>query len=303
MSINYLKDKMLIIGGSGLVGDTLIQYALKDYKIFATYNKNKIKSKHVSSIKIDLLQNDNSIKNLINTIKPNVVVNAIAFGVDFCEINPQLANLLHIEKIKEILSACKTSNCKLIYFSTDAVFDGKSNKKYVENDTCNPINYYGKTKLIAENLVMMSSEKNVILRTAVIYGWHKNSRFTNWIIESLKENKTVDPFTDQSNTPTLVDDLAKVILKIIKYNVSGIYHATGKTCISRFEMTKIIAKTFGFNENLIIPVTHAEKKQNAPRPEKTCLDSTKLEKLIQYEFSDINTGIDYILKKSIDFSK
>ena len=80
--------------------------------------------------------------------------------------------------------------------------------------------YYGKTKLNAEKIVIQHPN-NVVIRTSVIYGWHIKSRFTNWILDSLKENKQVDPFIDQFNCPTLVDDLIKSIIKIINENISG----------------------------------------------------------------------------------
>ena len=108
----------------------------------------------------------------------------------------------------------------------------------------------------------------------------------------------VDPFTDQYNTPTLVDDLVKSLLNIFEKNISGIFHATGKSCLNRYEFALVLAYTFGFATNLIKPATSKEKKQDAPRPISTCLDSTKLEKLIDFNFSDIQSGVSFIFNKS-----
>lgn len=148
-------------------------------------------------------------------------------------------------------------------------------------------------------------KNNVILRTSVIYGNHKKSRFTNWIIGNLIQNKIVDPHVDQFNTPTLVDDLAISILKIISKDVSGLFHATGKTCLNRYEFAKEISSQFGFDSKLILPVTSEQKKQEAPRPKKTCLDSSKLEKIIDYEFCDIKKGISFLVENShkLDYKK
>ena len=294
-----MKSKILIIGGSGLVGSIFSQHAILDYEIHATFNTNKIMSADISSTKIDLLKERSSIIRLIKSVNPDVVINTAALSsVDLCETNQQLANLLHVDVTREIAIACNENNSKLIHFSTDAVFDGKLDRKYMENDIPCPVNYYGKTRLIAEDIVTNVSNKNVILRTAVIYGWHKGSRFTNWIIQTLKEKKMVDPFVDQYNTPTLVDDLVKAILKIIEMHVSGLYHAVGKTCISRYDFALLLADRFGLDRNLIKPVTSFEKIQSAPRPPKTCLDAQKLEKLIKYTFCDIETGISFIFNKS-----
>ena len=89
--------------------------------------------------------------------------------------------------IRDIANVCKDTKSKLIHFSTDAVFDGKLDKRYSENDSPNPVNYYGQTRLSSEKVVLEKSVNNVVVRTAVIYGWHKKSRFTNWIIESLQK--------------------------------------------------------------------------------------------------------------------
>ena len=127
------------------------------------------------------------------------------------------------------------TNSKQIYLSSDAVFDGNSNSKYIESDLTNPLSHYGKTKLNAEKILLESSSSNTVLRTTVIYGWHERSRFTNWVLKKLRNNEQVPGFIDQRNTPTLVDDLALAIKRIIEDDISGLYHAVGKSCLSRYD--------------------------------------------------------------------
>lgn len=297
--MNKLSQSLLIIGGSGLVGSTIIEYGMRKFNLHVTINENDIKFENIPFTKLNLLDDENSIINLIKRLKPKVVVHTAALSsVDLCETNPQLANSLHVVTTKNITKICNEMNSKLIYLSTDAVFEGERNKRYTESDKPNPINHYGKTKLQAEKIILETSSHNVVLRTAVIYGWHKRSRFTNWIIQTLRENKMVDPFIDQYNTPTLVDDLVKAILRIIELDINGLYHAAGKTCINRYDFTLELARVFGLNKDLIRPVTSIQKKQEAPRPISTCLDSSKLESLINLQFSDIISGISFILNKS-----
>ena len=272
---------------------------MNNYDTIFSYNSNKIDISNTKSFQINLLNDHTKIETIINNYKPNIIINTIAHSsVDLCEEDHFIADKLHIETTKKIANVCAKINSKLIFLSTDAVFEGKLNKQYVENDVTKPINYYGETKLKAEKIVLNTSSNNVVLRTAVIYGFHEKSRFTNWILDYLKNGKSVDPFSDQFNTPTLVDDLVKAILKIIENNISGLYHATGKTCVNRYEFSKLLAKKFSLDETLIHPVTKFEKKQYAPRPISTCLNSTKLENLINFSFSDISSGIDFIFKKS-----
>jgi len=293
-----MKSKLLVLGGSGLVGSSFINTSKTDYDVIFSYNTNKIKIPNTQSFQIDLLD-DNKIEKIIENYNPDVVIHTIAHSsVDLCETDHNVADRLHVDMTKKIANTCASINSKLIFLSTDAVFEGQLNKKYCENDIPNPINYYGKTKLEAEKIVLNASINNVVLRTSVIYGFHKKSRFTNWILDYLKDGKSVDPFSDQFNTPTLIDDLVQVILKIIDKDISGLYHATGKTCLNRYQFAILLAEKFSYDPSLIHSVTKLEKKQNAPRPISTCLDSTKLENLLNFSFSDISTGIDYIFNKS-----
>lgn len=290
---------MLIIGGSGLVGDTLTDHALPYFELHLTNNENEITKKAIPVTKIDLLKEKSAIISLIKSFKPDVVIHTAAYSsVDFCESHPQVADLLHVDITNDIAQACKDTNSRLVYFSTDAVFDGNSSGKYLESDSTNPISHYGKTKLKAENIILKKSDRNIILRTTVIYGWHKKSRFTNWVFDSLKNKRIVTAFTDQYNTPTLVDDLVKSILKIIDMKITGLYHAVGRTCLSRYDFAINLADKFGLDKNLVVPTLSSEKKQIAPRPTNGCLDGSKLEKLIGYDFCDINSGISFMYDKS-----
>ena len=292
-----MSQKMLIIGGNSLVGSTLSEYASSHFDIHLTNRENLKTQTKFSVTKIDLINQRSEITSLINTLNPEVVVHTVAHTVNFCESNRDLADLLHVDITKEIAQACKNTGSKLIFFSTDAVFDGSLNRKFRETDKPNPISYYAKTKLKGEKIVSQASDLNVVLRTTVIYGWHPHSRFTNWVINSLKDKKTVAAFTDQRNTPTLVDDLVKSILIIIEKKLGGLYHAVGNTCLSRYEFAEKIAEKFELDKSLIKP-TISSKNQKVPRPANGCLDNNKLKKRTGYDFCDIESGLSFILRKS-----
>ena len=293
-----MKSKLLVLGGSGLVGSSFINSSKNDYDVIFSYNNNKIKIPNTQSFQINLL-NDDKIEKIIENYNPNIVLHTIAnSNLDLCETDHDITDRLHIDVTQKIVNACTSINSKLIFLSTDAVFEGQLNKKYCETDTPNPINYYGKTKLKSEKLVLEFSSKNTVLRTSVVYGSHHRSRFTQWILPYLKNKKTVDPFIDQFNTPTLVNDLAKSLTQIIDKNIFGLFHASGSTCINRYDFALLLAKKFRYDSKLIKPVTSKEKKQIAPRPISTCLDSTKLETILGFKFSDLNSGISYLYKNN-----
>ena len=178
-----MKSKLLVLGGSGLVGSNFINTSKNDYDIIFSYNTNKIKIPNTQSFQIDLFDND-KIKKIIKNYNPDIVLHTIAHSsVDLCETDHSIADRLHVDATNQIANTCASVNSKLIFLSTDAVFEGQLNKKYSETDIPNPINYYGKTKLEAEKIVLNASSNNVVLRTSVIYGWHEKSRFTNWILD------------------------------------------------------------------------------------------------------------------------
>ena len=293
-----MAKKLLIIGGASLVGSTIINYAKDNYEIFATENNIPVNNPKVSSIKLDLIKDKKQVIDYIKKIKPDAVIHTVAFpNVDFCESNHKLTDLLHVKITKEISEICSDINSKLIYFSTDAVFDGNKSGMYIESDTTNPLSYYGKTKLEAEKIILQN-RNNLILRTTVIYGWHKRSRFTNWVLDTLKNKKPVTAFTDQYNTPTLVDDLAQSVFSIIKKDLSGLFHASGKSCLNRFEFAQKLAKSFNLDPNLIIPTKSADIPQIAPRPKNGCLDSSQFEDKSGIKFNKIDSGIDHIFSLS-----
>tara|TARA_B100001765_G_scaffold155927_1_gene100788 strand:- start:97 stop:990 length:894 start_codon:yes stop_codon:yes gene_type:complete len=289
--INF--PKVLIIGGNSLVGSTLSNYVKDTFDLYHTYHNTTISSKN--SIQIDLVKEPQKILDLINKIKPSLVIHTVAYpNIDFCEKNKDAAHFLHVTITEKIAKICASIGTKILYFSTDAVFDGKQDGKYIESDLTNPLSYYGKTKLAAEKVLIEASRNNVVFRTTVIYGQYSKSRFTNWVLNNLKQNKPVPAFTDQFNTPTLVDDLCKAILHIPDLDLSGIYHAAGKTCLSRYDFALKLARKFNYNEKLIVPTISSTVNQVAPRPRNGCLDATRLEKALGFEFSDIDKGLNFM---------
>ena len=285
--------KVLIIGSNSLVGSTLYNYAKDSFELYHTFYNKKINSEN--STQVDLVKESQNILDLIEKIRPSFVIHTVGYpNVDFCEKNKDAAYFLHVTITEKIAQTCASVGAKLLYFSTDAVFDGKQDKKYVESDLTNPLSYYGKTKLAAEKVLMESSSNNLVFRTTVIYGQYTRSRFTNWVLNNLKQNKPVPAFTDQFNTPTLVDDLCKAILHIPDLDLSGIYHAAGKTCLSRYDFALKLARKFNYNEKLIVPTISSTVNQVAPRPRNGCLDATRLEKALGFEFSDIDRGLNFM---------
>lgn len=284
--------KLLIFGGSGLVGTSLIAAAVRSFHVIATNYTTAMEAGSHKSIRLSVSPESLSqVKDVITSESPDVVVNCIAYSdVDFCETNKEEANFLHVHFTKYLTDVCRQLNCKMIYLSSDFVFAGEG-KNYTEEDAPKPTTHYGMTKLLAEHHTLNSSGNNVVLRPSVIYGWHPKSRFLHFVIDNLKNNRSVNAFTDQHNNPTLVDDLVECVLKAIEYDAKGIYHSVGSTCLNRFDFATRIAETFSLDASLIIPTKSSEKPQIAKRPLLNCLDNSKASKDLRMHFSTIQEGL------------
>lgn len=279
-----MKKKILVIGSSGLLGYKILTNA-KNYELIGSYNKNSINFKNIETMKIDIT-NKKECK-IIFEIKPDIIINTAAItNVDYCEKFKKNAFDVNVKGTENISKIAAKLGSKLIHISTDAVFSG--NKKfYVEEDEPNPINIYGKTKLESEKIVS-KVEDSIILRPSVIFGWfpseyiktseesRKTMNFGLWVLDQLNKNNKISIVNDQFNTPTLADNLAKNILNIVQKDMTGIFHLSGLSCVSRLDFSKKIAKSFGYSENLINSISSKDLKQIAPRTLESCLKCDKI---------------------------
>ena len=290
--------KILVLGGSGLVGDHFITNS-KSNDFITTYKNNVTNFSNVISIKINLPQDWPKLEELILKEKPDIVLNSIAYSnSDFCETNREETYMLHVKISEKITTICSKINSKIVFLSTDYVFDGKKGN-YSENDKTNPINYYGHTKDLAEKIIL-KNENNLVLRTAMVYGLSSKVRFLRYVIENLKKDQEINTYDDIFNSATLLDDLTNGISKAIELDASGIYHVVGSSCVSRFDFAKTVAKVFDFNENLVKPVSILSAKLKAQRPINPCLNNSKASKTFGIKFLSINEGIKQIYERRND---
>ena len=287
--------KILVLGGSGLVGDHFITNS-KSNDFITTYRNNVTNFPNIISVKINLPQDWLKLEELILKEKPDIVLNSIAYSnSDFCETNREETYTLHVKISEKITTICSKINSKIVFLSTDYVFDGKKGN-YTENDETNPINYYGHSKDLAEKITL-KNKNNLVLRTAMVYGLSSKVRFLRYVIENLRENKDINTYDDIFNSATLLDDLTNGISKAIEFDANGIYHMVGSSCVSRFDFAKTVAKVFNFNENLVKPVSIVSSKLKAQRPVKPCLNNSKAVKTFNIKFSSINEGIKQVYER------
>jgi dTDP-4-dehydrorhamnose reductase len=262
--------RLLVTGGGGLMGSKVAELALeRGYEVFSGYAHNK--PEHGVCVRLNL-ENKADIINAVKASRAEVIIHTAAItDVDYCEKNKQLAYKVNALGTRVLAKAARDIGAFTIYASTDYVFDGFRGM-YREEDATNPINYYGYSKLLGEGCC------DAVARACVIYGARPASgkiNFALWLIEQLSRGKNVRIVTDQFITPTLNTNLAEVVLELAETRLSGVYHLSGATRISRFEFACMLADEFELNRDLIFPSRMSEMSWVARRPADSSLDTSK----------------------------
>jgi len=290
-----VAKRILITGAFGQLGEAVAQELQPHFDLLATdiiIPENY--SYYCPVQKLDI-KNRKHVYDIVEKFDPDVVVNLAAFtDVDGCEIKKEHAWNVNVKGTEHLLDSIRGQRVKFIQISSDYIFDGR-NGPYDESAIPNPINYYGRTKLGAENVVRGSVNPWIILRTNVLYGASSisSASFVNWVVRSLRNDITIRVVYDQWGNPTWTGGLAEAIKMTILLNVQGIFNYGGAEFLTRFEFAKKIATVFGLSTSLIRGISTKELKQKAERPIKSGLVTEKVEEMIGLRTYEV----DYCLRK------
>ncbi len=209
---------------------------------------------------------------------PDIILHLAAMtDVDGCEKNPQAAFKINVNGTKHIVDVCHKNKIQLLYISTSDIFDGTKKTPYIETDSPNPINQYGKSKYEGELYVRQTLPNSYILRTCWLFGGGADDKkFVARIIEQARIKKSLDVVNDIYGSPTYTKDLAAAILKITGNNRPGIYHTANSGCCSRYEIAEKIVKYAGISGCKIKGVSGNKFPSIAPRPRMAAIKSINL---------------------------
>ena len=266
-----MADRVLISGASGLVGSYLFSWREEKPeggKVFGTsYTKGKTYTLDSRGMKKTIsldITNAAQVKEVIQNIDPHIVILAAALAdMDRCEAEPELAVKINVQGVENVAACCQER--LLVYYSTDAIFDG-ARGDYHEEDAPHPINFYGETKLRAENIVK-TVPQHLILRICMLYSdHHAGPKFVNWLIRNLAQGKAVGVATNLTTRPTFVGDIAKATFALLAKKRRGVYHVASSSVLSCYDMAQIIARIWRFNAAFIRPVLRKDLPWKAQRP-------------------------------------
>ncbi|MCW4018263.1 MAG: dTDP-4-dehydrorhamnose reductase [Candidatus Bathyarchaeota archaeon] len=274
--------KLLITGASGLYGSKLAETALgRQYQVYAVHNQHS--AAHGVPVQLDITEKA-KVEKEISEIKPDAVVHAASMtNVDECDLSRELAWKINVEGTRNVAQAAEASKAFFLYISTDYVFDGEKGR-YKETDLPSPINYYAYTKLKAEESVKGALINYCIARPSVIYGATTAAgkiNFALWILNKLKNKEEIKVFVDQYNSPTLNTSLVDMTLEVLERRLTGVYHLSGASRISRYDFALSLAKTFGLDEALLVPARMKELSFPAKRPKDSSLNTAKAQRTLK----------------------
>lgn len=267
-------QKIIVTGINGQLGSEL-----KDLFIF----ENTYEVIYLSRLELPL-EKLSDIQPTLSKFSPEIIIHAAAYtAVDKAEEERELANKINHLASAEIASYCKHSNCKLIAISTDYVFDGESNLPLKESALVNPINEYGKSKLLGEKVIQEILPSSIIIRTSWVYSVHGDN-FVKTMVRLMTERKEISVINDQKGSPTYARDLALAINRIIGFVEwkPGIYHFSNEGEISWYEFAVSIKRIYNLDCQ-IHPIPTASYPTPAKRPKYSLLDKTKIKETYKVE--------------------
>lgn len=247
------RMKILVTGANGMLGQDLCPI-LEDngFEVFKTDIHN-----------LDIIDIE-SCEKTISEIQPQFVIHCAAYtNVDKAEEELDIARKINVQGTENIAKICSKYNIKLVYISTDYIFDGKKTTPYTTHDKPNPINHYGLTKLQGENIIKNICQKFYIIRTSWLYG-HHGKNFVETML-SMKDNEEIKVVNDQIGCPTWTVELANAIIETIKNKSYGTYQICGSGVASWYDFAKEIFEQEGLKVNLK-PCSSEEYPRLAKRP-------------------------------------
>jgi len=233
-------------------------------------------------VKIDLIDFE-TLDKTVRAIGPDAILHTAALtDVDLCEREKELAMRVNYEATARLASLAKELDAFMVYVSTDYVFDG-SRGLYREEDGPNPINHYGYSKLKGEEAVKELADASCIARASAIYGSGPSRgkvNFALWLLEKLRKQERTKVLVDQCVSPTLSANLAEMLNEIMERRLTGIYHVSGATRLSRYEFAEKLCEVVGLDSSLLDGARMEDMDWIARRPMDSSLDVSKAMKTL-----------------------
>jgi len=261
-----------VIGAKGMLGRDLVKV------LYSTFRTDKHSDWEVLEWDIDEIdiREEKTTVTKIESFHPEIVINVAGYtDVNGCESNEEEAFAVNAEGMKHVALGALQCRAKVVYLSTDYIFDGKKREPYLEDDPPNPLNVYGRSKWKGEQYVRELLEDALIIRTQWLYGRFGNN-FVSSILRQGREKKVLSIVNDQIGSPTYTVDLSEAISVLLKYDVRGVFHVANSDLCTWYTLGQAILKLSGMERVKVIPISSKELGRPAVRPPYSVLNCQKL---------------------------
>jgi dTDP-4-dehydrorhamnose reductase len=259
-------NRILVIGAKGMLGRDLT----KELQI--SFTDDEVLGWDIDEIDI---RKEQETVTKIEGFRPAIVINLAGYtDVDGCESNEQEAFAVNADGMRHIAIGVRRCGAKVIYLSTDYVFDGEKGKPYLEDDPPNPLSIYGRSKWKGEQSVLKLADDGLVIRTQWLYGGHGRN-FVTTILRQAKEKKVLSIVNDQIGSPTYTVDLSRAICRLLRKKVGGIFHVTNSQSCSWYDFGQAILKLSGIEDVKVLPISSSQLGRKAPRPSYSVLNTDR----------------------------
>ena len=290
--------KLLITGFNGFVAGSVIAHAKGKWEIHGIgRSENPVNEPGIFYHNLDLLD-EQKLTALFNNVRPDAVIHTAAMAnIDSCQKNQEQAEKVNVGVTLRIARLCKELGAKLVFCSTDTVFDGIKGD-YTETDEPHAVNYYAETKIKGEQIVLSASPGNVVARLALVMGLPVIGQGNSFLAEMIgKLSKGVQiPFPENEiRTPVDVITLGSALVELAGNRFGGIIHLSGSTKINRYRMALEIATSLGYPADRILSVNSNAMPDRAPRANDASMDNALAKKILKTPMRTLAEGLDLTL--------
>lgn len=292
--------KLAMTGGGGFVAGSVVQQAPADWEVHALSGKAPLAAKAGLVWHTLDLNQPADVHAAMAAIAPNVVIHAAAIGdIDFCENHPETAHAVNVGMTQSVAQCCRHRGTRLIYLSTDNVFDG-TRGNYTEEDHPSPSNEYARTKAAGEAIVS-ALDGAVIVRVALVMGFGLlggGNSFLERTVPLFREGRTIYVPPEEIRTPIDVVTLGRALLELAALDWTGILHLAGNEALDRVSLTRRLAKLLGYSPDTVVPRSPTAIAGRAIRPRDVSLNNAKARALLKTPMRDFDSAFDLLSKPS-----
>ena len=288
------KLRLLITGGTGLLGKALVKSVPVGCEVHATHYHNAPPPEGAGRFHLLDVRNNAAVSRLIQRLQPDAIIHTASIGsVDEAERNPDIVRRVNVDGTRNMAQSCRETNTFLAYISSNAVFDGL-HPPYSEDSPTQPSNRYGQIKLEAEIVVRELCPSHLIVRPILMYGWPleggRENAVTRWL-KNLEKGKPVEAAEDIISMPLWVGDCAHAIWEGVLKKRKGIVHLAGADRVSLSRFAQEVCSVFGCDPNLVRPVESKKLIGLAPRPRDTSFSIERMRREFRIEPVGIREGL------------